>query len=152
MFNEKDFCDCETSIALKELGFREKCFCYYDILDNVGLLYNTEYTCEVLPCQYMDCTKSHNTLDDDCVDAPTLYEVQKWLRDEKNIHIGIMCGYVSFAPNGEFDIVEKQGYYAKVYVLGKTVYNVDNHLQDYDTCEEALVAGIRKAIEILKVK
>ena len=85
----------EIAKKLKEKGFREKCLTYYDVDDNVGLLYNTEYSIDGLPYQYTDLLASHNTgegrqLDDsdNCVDAPTISQVLKWLRAEKNIHIG----------------------------------------------------------------
>jgi hypothetical protein len=85
---EKEFCDYETSVALKELGFREKCLTYYDTEDNVGLLFNTQWTSDYLPCQFTDCLESHNsnTSDDNSyVDAPTIYQAQKWFRENMGI-------------------------------------------------------------------
>ena len=85
---EKEFCDYETSVALKELGFREKCPTYYDTEDNVGLLFNTQWTSDYMPCQFTDCLESHNsnTSDDNSyVDAPTIYQAQKWLREKMGI-------------------------------------------------------------------
>lgn len=78
----------EIAKKLKEKGFREKCLTYYDVEDNVGLLYNTQYTDSMFPCQYTDLLQSHNTdavvaqPDDSeyCVDAPTISQVLKWLR------------------------------------------------------------------------
>ena len=103
-----DFVSFEIANKLKEKGFREKCLTYYDVVDNVGLLYNTQYTNDLSPCQYTDLLQSHNTdvsayLSDDseyCVDAPTISQVLKWLRDEKGIHITIcVCGYGWFCPD-----------------------------------------------------
>lgn len=86
----------EIAKKLKEKGFKEKCLTYYDVEDNVGLLFNmqyySDYTC---PCQYTDLLHSHNTdatvaqPDDSeyCVDAPTIPQVLKWLRKEKNIFV-----------------------------------------------------------------
>ena len=103
---EKEFCDYETSVALKELGFTEKCLTYYDTEDNVGLLFNTQWTVDVMPCQFTDCLESHNsnTSDDNSyVDAPTIYQVQKWLRKEKCIDVEIhaatdMLGTKAYMP------------------------------------------------------
>ena len=89
----------EIAQKLKEKGFREKCLTYYDVDDNVGLLYNTQYSDEMLPCQYTDLLMSHNTSEgrqpddsDNCVDAPTISQVLKWLRKEKNLHITLDVG------------------------------------------------------------
>lgn len=93
-----EFVPFEIAKKLKEKGFKEKCLTYYDAIDNVGLLYNTQYTNDLSPCQYTDLLQSHNTdvsayLSDDseyCVDAPTISQVLKWLREEKKIHIGVL--------------------------------------------------------------
>ena len=133
---EKEFCDYETSVALKELGFREECPTYYDTEDNVGLLLNTQWTSDYMPCQFIDCLESHNsnTSDDNSyVDAPTIYQVQKWLRKEKNI-------IVAPAPFNDFK------WCACIY----RVKFPDELCKEFDTYEEALSEGIKSAIEILK--
>lgn len=87
----------ELAKKLKEKGFKEKCLAYYDIEDNVGLLYNTQYTNEILPCQYIDLLQSHNSgeaeiqPDDsvDCIDAPSISQVLKWLREEKQLYVSV---------------------------------------------------------------
>lgn len=94
----EDFVPFEFAEKLKEKGFREKCLAYYDVEDNVGLLYNTQYIDEALPCQYTDLLQCHNTGEaetqpDDsgfCVDAPTIPQVLKWLRKEKKIFVEIV--------------------------------------------------------------
>lgn len=92
---EVDFVTYQIALKLKEKGFKQKCLAYYDVEDNVGLLYNTQYTNEALPCQYTDLLQCHNTREsetqpddsDFCVDAPTIQQVLKWLRKEKELHI-----------------------------------------------------------------
>lgn len=89
------FVPLEIAKILKEKGFKEKCLTYYDVIDNVGLLYNTQYTNDLSPCQYTDLLQSHNTdvsayLSDDseyCVDAPTISQVLNWLREALEIDI-----------------------------------------------------------------
>ena len=76
----EDFISFNLAKKLKEKGFRKKCLTYYDVEDNVGLLYNTQYTNEATPCQYTDLLQCHNTgeaesqIDDSgfCIDAPTI--------------------------------------------------------------------------------
>lgn len=90
-----EFVPIEIAKKLKEKGFKEKCLTYYDVVDNVGLLYNTQYTDDLSPCQYTDLLQSHNTdvtayqSDDSeyCVDAPTISQVLDWLRKEKKLYI-----------------------------------------------------------------
>lgn len=93
--NDK-FVTFDIAKILNEKGFREKCLAYYDVLDNVGLLYNTQYTDDISPCQYTDLLFSHNSgegsqTDDSeyCVDAPTISQVVDWLFTEKDIFINI---------------------------------------------------------------
>lgn len=92
----EDFVTFDIAKKLREKGFKEKCLAYYDVNDNVGLLYNTQYTDDILPCQYTDLLASHNLNDvrlaDDseyCVDAPFISQVLKWLREEKKVVVSI---------------------------------------------------------------
>lgn len=93
----EDFVPFELAVKLNEKGFRKKCLAYYDVEDNVGLLYNTQYTNEAIPCQYTDLLQCHNTgeaesqIDDSdfCIDAPTISQVLKWLREKKDIYISV---------------------------------------------------------------
>ena len=137
MLTEKDYCDYDTCVALKELGFRERCVAYYDTADNVGLLYNTQYTCDVIPCQYCDLLESRNTATEYEVDVPTLYEAQKWLREEKGMLI--QPTYLELSDEWICVIRDKNkrhGYSA----------------QKQKNYEEALLEGIKEAIKILKEK
>lgn len=94
-----DFVDFNLAKKLDEKGFREKCLAYYDVEDNVGLLYNTQYTDEALPCQYTDLLQCHNTgeaesqIDDSgfCIDAPTIPQVLDWLRKEHHLHFEVVA-------------------------------------------------------------
>ena len=97
MLTEKDYCDYDTCVALKELGFKERCVAYYDTEDNVGILYNTQYTCDVIPCQYDDLLESRNSATEYEVDAPTIYDAQKWVR-EKEIYVSVIPEYNEFRP------------------------------------------------------
>lgn len=137
-----EFVSFEIAKKLKEKGFREKCLAYYDVEDNVGLLHNTQYTYEVLPCQYTDLLQSHNTGEaetqpdnsENCADAPTISQVLKWLRTEHKIYM----------------YVERDTYhlmfrfvYEKDKPRGKFISSV------YDDFEQAALAGIEFVIENL---
>ena len=130
----------EIAKKLKEKGFREKCLTYYDVDDNVGLLYNTQYTDETFPCQYTDLLISHNAgegrqLDnsDNCVDAPTISQVLKWLREEKKLFVKI-CYY-------------EYGYYYEVIDIATAYVKVVSI--EYNSYEHAALAGIEYVLDNL---
>lgn len=72
--------------------------------------------------------------------APTLELVAKWLREEKNIHI----------DNNFSEHKGKDVYDCFVHEIGHYIYDDNDMVMYYSTYEEALSAGIDKAIEILK--
>ena len=142
---KEDFVPYDIAVKLKEKGFNEKCFAYYDVEDNVGLLYNTQYSDEILPCQYTDLLASYNSgngevhLDNSeyCIDAPTISQVLKWLRETKNI-----------------EVVASFSYRNKVwgYQVGDMTLLEDSILSyDYSfpTYEEAALAGITYCLDNL---
>ena len=73
MLTEKDYCDYDTCVALKELGLS---------CDNIAL----RYEANPLACRYEDIPK------------PMLYEAQKWLREEKNIIVDVFVDDDSDTP------------------------------------------------------
>lgn len=144
----KDFVTFEIAKKLKEKGFRGKCLSYYDVEDNVGLLYNTQYTDEALPCQYTDLLQCHNTgkakyqIDDSgfCVDAPTISQVLKWLREEKELHIEIYMYHNCYL----WEI-----YNTKIYDADFTQKSEKYSEIEYETYEEAALAGIEYTLDNL---
>lgn len=124
MLTEKDYCDYETCVALKELGFN----------DSTDLRYN------------------HSQILGDFlggVKAPTLYEAQKWLREEEKIIIEatfnlMYKGQPRFSWRVLYNLTQHEGaYYTFDSVKSK---------EDYDSFEEALSEGIKEAVKILKEK
>ena len=115
MLTEKDYCDYETSRELKELGF----------VAGLG-----EGDCGY--CLYDDAWH-------DQINRPLLYEVQKWLREEKNIE-----------ANASFDKME-DGWIAFIQRLDyPDMCGTDVFSTIYNTYESALLVSIKEAIEILK--
>ena len=136
----EDFVSFELAKKLKEKGFREKCLAYYDAEDNVGLLYNTQYSDELLPCQYTDLLASYNSGDiaanldtsDNCIDAPAISHVLKWLREEKKIHIGI-------SPQWQY----------MVYDMRCNPWIGHSDMKNYDDYTKAAIAGIEYVLDNL---
>lgn len=139
----------EIAKKLKDKGFQKKCLAYYDVEDNVGLLYNTQYTNEVLPCQYTDLLQCHNTgeaetLPDNscfCVDAPTISQVLKWLREDKNIHIIVEISdsgwYYTLYPNVRWEDSKLK---SDKYIMS---------FKNKNSYEEAALAGIEYVLDNL---
>lgn len=92
----------EVAKLAKEKGFNEKVYYYYQIIN--------KHYCE---CQdriepYIfnfkletdDCFTRYNKGPEDVISAPTQSLLQRWLREEKNVHIEIVataCGYMWIA-------------------------------------------------------
>ena len=92
----------------------------------------------------------------DFIIRPSLYDAQKWLREEKRICVEVDCctgGYV-------WELCK--AYHKDWFSGGTTIYthccedNAINPLLNdcgkYDSYEEALLEGIKQAIKILKEK
>ena len=86
---------------------------------------------------------------DDRVSAIHLYDAQKWLREEKKIHIEV------YATAGGYIWELCKAYETTTFSGGTTIYtpnDVDNpKLNDagrYDSYEEALLEGIKEAVKI----
>ena len=103
MLTEKDYCDYDTCVALKELG-----------------------------CTYT--TLFRYIIDDESIPHPTLYEAQKFLREEKRIHIVLT-------------------YYTQLGWYEYSVKKDDNLIAEgsaFPTYEDALSTAIYMAVEHLK--
>lgn len=80
-----DFVDFNLAKKLKEKGFQEECLCHYVGED---LVYNIESP--ITNNQLWFC---HNKYDNiwhrDNIDAPTIAQVLKWLREVHNVYVDI---------------------------------------------------------------
>ena len=82
--NTEDFVTYETALTLKKLGFREECLYYYkhhrlipnEFMNDSGYYY-------ILLKDLYRSMNSENPDQGDICDAPTLAQVQEWLRKEK---------------------------------------------------------------------
>ena len=125
MLTEKDYCDYDTCVALRELGYNTP---QRLIPDYFGVLEEPQYN-----------ERIH------------LYDAQKWLREVKNIHIEVYAcagGYIY-----ELCKAYKSDSFSGGTTI-YTQNDVDNpKLNDagrYDDFETCLLEGIKDAIKILK--
>ena len=139
----KDYCDYDTCVALKELGYNKPTLAYYNgFLSSRKLLYSVidENDMPEDGVNIFDLSTNHNEYKDSkFIDAPTLYEAQKWLRENKNIQIEIP---ISFMDNGVW----------KFSFRIQTPEFYDRAIGEWDSYEEALSEGIKEAVKILKEK
>lgn len=142
MLTEKDYCDYETCVALKELGFSEPTLAYYHgFLSSKPLLYlviDEDCMSEDGVNIFDLLSNSNKYKDSKNIDAPTMWEAQKWLREEKKLHITI------FSQSQE----------SWQYRITKPHQRLEDGLygEDFSSFEEALSEGIKSAVKILKEK
>lgn len=155
MLTEKDYCDYDTCVALKEMGYKVPTSAYY-MPHHKDLIWVSN---PFRGGYVIDCFYSHNSLPKDVmtanfIDAPTLWEAQKWLREEKRICVEVDCcasGYV-------WELCK--AYQGDWFSGGTTIYthycedNANNPLLNdcgkYNSYEDALLDGIKEAVKILK--
>ena len=120
MLTEKDYCDFDTCVALEELGFNNL----------VNWYFNEEKSIVSSLARY------RNTY----IPRISLYEAQKWLREERRIEANAFYDNMDAAWRFyilEIDSPDLSGTYAYNYA--------------YMSYEEALLEGIKKAIKILSI-
>lgn len=120
MLTNKDYCDYDTSIALSELGFPLKRMKVKNFIDG----------------QFSDS-----------IVTVLLYEAQKWLREEKGIFLDI-----GLFNDGVFYYCIRQkenNYWREIYRSFFHDGLFDNYGK-FESYEEALSEGIKKAIKYLK--
>ena len=97
-----DVCNFEIAKKLKDKGFNGKCVAQYYPSGSELVFNQTTFRGAIVE----DCLYSHNSLPIECIgsvliDAPTITQVLKWLREDKGLYVDIsLC---------------KKGYYAIVY-------------------------------------
>ena len=155
MLENKDFCDYDTCVALEELGYNRGAYAYYFPNHKEDLIFNTH---QMRGCSINEMLKGYNTYPKDVmgcefIDAPTMWEAQKWLREEKRISVEVdSCagGYV-------WELCK--AYHIDWFSGGTTIYTEEdpnnpllNDCGKYDSFEVALLEGIKAAVKILKEK
>jgi hypothetical protein len=119
MLENTDYCDYETCVALREVG--------YDapqrlLVDYFGVYDGPQYD-----------ERIH------------LYDAQKWLREEKDIHLAVYSG------KGK----DNDRIWVCNLVMEKKVHQLTHEgivVKTFSSYEEALSEGIKEAVKILKEK
>ena len=120
----EEFVTLETAKLMKEKGFNEYC---KNVIDIDNILKVTLY-------------RTNSNLPKQCFSLPTQYLAQRWLRETKNLHITIY----NSASGYTYDISKAD--------MGTVLYCFPKGPNDggnWDTYEEALEAGIIKALKLI---
>ena len=137
----KDFVTFEIAKKLKEKGFMEKCFLHYEA---TGGVYSNSIYAYDSPNQELDysdflkCYNGGNSIG--LIDAPTISQVLKWLREEKELHIEIYMYYNCYL----FEI-----YNTKIYDADFTQKSEKYSEIEYENYEQAALAGIEYVLDNL---
>ena len=118
----------ETAKMLKEKGFKEDVFTFYELDCIEG---------DMILSETYDYSDNFNKKDD-CFSAPSQSLVQKWLCQEKNLHIEISYMYGNYWIYDILTIPEHD-------LVGLS----DRPIIRYETYEEALEAGIFEALKLI---
>lgn len=117
----EEICTYEVCKLAKEKGFNEKCYHYYQkgVLESDG------------------CFNRYNKGIDSICSAPTQSLLQRWLREEKGIHISV---FPNMASSFEFDYI--------VYNKGDKFWNpIYTAHSDFATYELALEDALKYALK-----
>lgn len=147
------FIDKELSIKLKEKGFDRPCYGFYEVSDEQNKL-RLHF---IANGNLANCLKYG---EDSYINAPTIQQVLKWLREEKDIHIK---SDISFRYTSEHK-KDKNGTYSGFMNVskpfwsflirkiknGNCVYdNTTASNNEYSSYEDACIAGIEYVINNL---
>lgn len=139
MLTEKDYCDYETCVALKELGYKGTSRFFYATKESPLRRYSYD---QILTTRIADAVG--HTL------AISLYVAQKWLREE-----GLFVNVELFGDYDRDADGKRLGtwVYYSYEILNTTTADF---IREYDLCteyqtyEEALSEGIKEAVKLLK--
>lgn len=150
----EDFVTFELAKILKEKGFREKCLLYYE---STGGFYSNSIDTYDRPNQELDysdflkCFNEGNSIG--LIDAPTISQVLKWLREEKKIHIE-PCILADADTDADGKVINEFTYWSFSIMSianGDMIYFEYEHIDDkrFDTYEQAALAGIKYVLDNL---
>lgn len=137
--NTEDFVTFEKALALKRLGFDYSCDYYY--IESTYSTFDRDGETHVKGGGELMCRFSKYFVAGNCVEAPTLAQAQKWLREEKGLYLIWDMGQDK-KHNSKFAwyVCDCHGYI--VDVLASEV--------KYNSPEEALSAGITECLKFLE--
>ena len=148
--NHEYYVSLEVAKLLKEAGFDWECTHYY----SVNTLHEPNNGFIHIYKQYEALFYDHNRTKMPVYSAPTLEVAQRWLRKVKNyyVNVDVDCDSVEVFYTARYLFHNGDNYNAS-YIWEDTGMNNDvkhrRFRRFFDNYEEALEAGIKKALEII---
>jgi len=124
---EKEFIPYNEAIKLKQLGFNEECFSFYN---TCGMLIVSEFLFKNAIAQNTEVT------------APLYQQVFRWFREKHKL-----IGFISFHSKGSFRIETLPK--SKITLTSHKQRYFDNNGKLWKTYEEVELACLKKLIEII---
>ena len=140
MLTEKDYCDYDTCVALEELGFNQyNSIRYYAGVGGVKL-WDFDGEPNYKEGELIALSDMYGIpRDGNEVAAPSLYEAQKWLREEKGVIVEVFVDDDSDNPITY-----------NIYEDGECVCHHHGKYWSVKEWSEALSEGIKEAVKNLK--
>ena len=136
MAHQEDYVSFEQAQMLKELGFKEKCFAFYTCLGNLEINHLT-FSGQHIKLENYNDDSINEKYKNVSFSAPTLSQVQKWLREKGMI---VLAGYEPY----KYWLIENDGPKWKYYINSKD--SIHHSMAEFNSYEQALSAGIDKAL------
>lgn len=145
-----DFAPFELAVKLNEKGFNEPCFGWYYPSEVCGFDYKTTIVFNnsaYRGSNYKDMLVSHK--DEKHIDAPTISQVLKWLRDTHRLFVS-PCVIAEYQDDFHRDTT----YWSFIVVnieSGDSIYREYDRVTEkrYETYEQAALAGIEYVLNNL---
>lgn len=141
-----EICNFEIAKKLKEKGFNKNCSSFYaldnftaEYIDDCGDAYEVDFEKGEL---YLNYPIKSTKFKDKMLDAPTISQVLKWLREEKLILIGL-------SPMQEYDGNEMIEWCSTIYKADKQGGMSWMEELYYESYEQAALAGIEYILDNL---
>ena len=136
----EDFVTFEIAKKLKEKGFREKCLLHYEA---TGGVYSNSIDTYDRPNQELDYSDFLKCYNDDnpigLIDAPTISQVLRWLREEKKLYVGVTL----------HQYLDKSKFYPTIQRMNKMEQMMFVNNDVYSSYEEAALVGIEYVLDNL---
>lgn len=145
--NNEDYVSYELALKLKVCGFDEPCrYCYIVDKDTETLVEFTEYASR---SKWNSAEVGGSKYPYKHISAPSLWQAQKWLREEYGIHIDV-CTYSDYSTDADGKVCDRWDFWGfELYaIVGGERIAIDD--DEYDFYEQALSAGIASALELIK--
>lgn len=142
----EDFVNLEIAKKLKEKGFKNNCIGYYDYAGKFHYNYESDISNKEI---YFCHNRYDNIWHRDLIDAPTISQVLKWLRDTHKLFVS-PCVIADYQDDFHRDTTYWSFIVANVE-SGDSIYREYERVAEkrYDTYEQAALAGIEYVLDDL---